>query len=73
MAEFFKTIKKGSARQLKFFLLVIILAAVVVGFSIYTVIFLLSNLDNALSADEVIKMEPPKFELERFEALNLRK
>lgn len=73
MAKFLKQLKKVNTRQLKFFLLVITLSALLIGFSVYTVTFLLSNLDDALGTQEVRKVQPPSFEVERFEKLNLIK
>lgn len=64
-------IQKINTRQLKFFVLVIILSAIVIGFSIYLVVFLLSNLNAALVADKDSQKAPVKFEIERFEKLNI--
>lgn len=73
MNEFIKKVKKTNIRQLKFFVLVFALVVLLVSLSVYTVFFLLTNLNKALSADKDIKTSPLLFEIERFERLNLKK
>lgn len=65
--------KAINTRQIEFIVLIIILALLVIGFSVYNVAFLLTNLDKALGADEAMKAKPINFEIERFEKLELIK
>jgi len=73
MGEFVKIIKSINSRQLKFFVLVIILIAVIVGFSIYLLSFLIFNLNDALLSDTKKTKTMVEFDIERFEKLNIKR
>jgi hypothetical protein len=71
--DFFKTLKTINSRQLKFFVLVIIMIVVIAGFSVYLLGFLISNINEALLSGGKKEKTAVEFAIERFEKLNIKR
>jgi hypothetical protein len=71
--NFFKTLKTINSRQLKFFVLVIIMIVVIAGFSVYLLGFLISNINEALLSGGKKEKTAVEFAIERFEKLNIKR
>jgi hypothetical protein len=71
--DFFKTLKTINSRQLKFFVLAIIMIVVIAGFSVYLLGFLISNINEALLSGGKKEKTAVEFAIERFEKLNIKR